>query len=351
MLHVLVVDDQSTSRIILEELVGRLDPDVRVHAFAGPAEALAWATRHRPDLVLTDYRMPVMSGAEFIRRLRALPHCADIPMVMVTVMEERAVKYAALEAGASDILTKPVDPQECRARCRNLLTLRRQQRLLRVRSRALERQVGSVSAALRAVDLAPADHALSVARGAWVAGLVGRGLGLDARQTERLESAAALRDIGMSTLPRRLRAAARPLSAGERALLPRHTQAGAALLGASPGPGFALAALIAAQHHERWDGSGYPAGLSGAAIALEARIVAVADVFAALTVPRPHRPARAPRQAAAQVLAAGGRLFDPDCTRALEGALPAILQHLGDAFDAAGGLEPRPVAAASEAGP
>lgn len=139
MLHVMVVDDQSTSRIILEQLVGKLAPDVRVHAFARPKDALDWARRHRPDLVLSDYRMPGLSGTELTRSLRALPHCADIPIVIVTVMEERAIMYAALDAGASDLLTKPVDPRECRARCRNLLALRRQQRLLGVRTRALER--------------------------------------------------------------------------------------------------------------------------------------------------------------------------------------------------------------------
>src|ERR1700682_2513564 len=122
---VMVVDDQSTGRAILEQVVRSLDGRVGVEGFARPVDAVVWATRHVADLVLVDYMMPDMDGIEFVKRLRALPGYEHVPIVMVTVHDDRKVRYAALDAGITDFLTKPVDARECLARCRNLLTLRR----------------------------------------------------------------------------------------------------------------------------------------------------------------------------------------------------------------------------------
>src|SRR5438046_5656775 len=124
---VMVVDDQSTGRAILEQVVRSIDERVGVEGFARPVDAVVWATRHVSDLVLVDYMMPDMDGIEFVKRLRALPGYEHVPIVMVTVHDDRKVRYAALDAGITDFLTKPVDARECLARCRNLLTLRRQQ--------------------------------------------------------------------------------------------------------------------------------------------------------------------------------------------------------------------------------
>ena len=138
---VMVVDDQSTSRAILEQVVRSLDERVQVSGFARPVDALVWATRHIADLVLVDYMMPDMDGIEFVKRLRALPGYENVPIMMVTVHDAREVRYAALDAGITDLLTKPVDVRECMARCRNLLTLRRQQVALEGRQRLLEEMV------------------------------------------------------------------------------------------------------------------------------------------------------------------------------------------------------------------
>src|SRR5207237_5303508 len=127
---VMVVDDQSTGRAILEQVVRSIDERVLVEGFARPVAAVVWATRHVADLVLVDYLMPDMDGIELVKRLRALPGYEHVPIVMVTVHDDRKVRYAALDAGITDFLTKPVDSRECLARCRNLLTLRRQQLLL-----------------------------------------------------------------------------------------------------------------------------------------------------------------------------------------------------------------------------
>ena len=130
-LEVIVVDDQFTGRKILEELVYTIDPNLKVHSYADPLSALQRAAQAPPQLVLTDYKMPGMDGVEFTRRFRALPGCDDVPLIMVTVVDDRRIRYRALEAGATDFLSRPIDQYECRARCRNLLTLHRQRIIIR----------------------------------------------------------------------------------------------------------------------------------------------------------------------------------------------------------------------------
>jgi two-component system response regulator RpfG len=146
---VMVVDDQSTSRAILEQVLRSLDERLMVKSFARPIDAIVWATRQVADLVLLDYAMPDMDGTELVRRLRAMPGYDRVPILMVTINEDRQIRYEALDAGITDFLIKPVDVRECMARCRNLLTLRRQQLALEDRQRLLEQIVENSSRELR----------------------------------------------------------------------------------------------------------------------------------------------------------------------------------------------------------
>jgi diguanylate cyclase (GGDEF)-like protein/PAS domain S-box-containing protein len=155
--NVVVVDDRVTNRNILARLAASVEEGVRVKAFAGPQAALDSVLTTIPDLVITDYKMPGMDGADFIRAFRGLPGAGDVPVVVVTVYEDRSYCYQALEAGATDFLLSPVDHVEFRARARNLLTLRKQQKLLEQRAHELRRELVSSSeqheAALRASEL------------------------------------------------------------------------------------------------------------------------------------------------------------------------------------------------------
>ncbi len=135
---IVVVDDRSTNREILKKLAQSLDQAVEVLAFADPETALAWTAQTPPDLIITDYKMPGLNGAEFTARVRAQPCGRDIPVMVVTAYEDRAYRYSALEAGATDFLLTPLDRMEFTARVRNLLTLRRQQKLIEKRAKALE---------------------------------------------------------------------------------------------------------------------------------------------------------------------------------------------------------------------
>lgn len=140
---VLVIDDRVTNRHVLSRLASQADEDAVVHTFADPRDAISWATENTPDLVVTDYKMPGMDGAEFTRQFRAQPLCYDVPVIVVTIYEDRSFRYRALEAGATDFLLSPVDHQEFKARVRNLLRLRNQQKIIQRRTRSLERRLAN----------------------------------------------------------------------------------------------------------------------------------------------------------------------------------------------------------------
>ncbi|MGH6946015.1 MAG: ATP-binding protein [Kiloniellales bacterium] len=141
MSKIVIVDDRVTNRRILTELAATIEADASVKAFADPVEALDWIKDNVPDLVVTDYKMPKLDGAEFIRRFRHLPGCFDVPVIVITIYEDREFRYKALEAGATDFLLSPVDHHEFRARSHNLLVLRRQQQIIKNRAYSLEQKL------------------------------------------------------------------------------------------------------------------------------------------------------------------------------------------------------------------
>ena len=319
---VMVVDDQSTGRAILEQVVRSLDERVAVEGFARPVDAVVWATRHVSDLVLVDYMMPDMDGIEFVKRLRALPGYEHVPIVMVTVHDDRKVRYAALDAGITDFLTKPVDARECLARCRNLLTLRRQQLALEDRRRLLEHMVEDATREVRereketllrlarAGEFRDEETGYHLIRMSRYSRLIASAIGLDPADAETIELAAPLHDIGKIGIPDGILLKPARLDETEWGTMQRHPVIGHEILKGSASKYVRMGALIALGHHERFDGTGYPNGLVGDHIPLCARIVAVADVYDALTSPRPYKPAW-PAERAFQYLAGQrGRHFD-----------------------------------------
>jgi two-component system, response regulator RpfG len=319
---VMVVDDQSTGRAILEQVIRGLDERVAVEGFARPIDAVVWATRHISDLVLVDYMMPEMDGIEFVKRLRALPGYEHVPIVMVTVHDDRKVRYAALDAGITDFLTKPVDARECLARCRNLLTLRRQQLALEDRRRHLEQMVEDATRDVRereketllrlarAGEFRDGETGFHLIRMARYSRLIADALGLGRDEAETVELSAPLHDIGKIGVPDQILLKPDKLDEGEWQIMRRHPVMGHEILKGSASKYVRMGALIALGHHERYDGSGYPNGLVGDHIPLCARIVAVADVFDALTSVRPYKTAWAAERAYAYIDEQRGRHFD-----------------------------------------
>ena len=138
---VAIVDDRITNLKILERLATSLNDSVVVKTFDSPLTALDFAAKQEPDIVITDFKMPELDGAEFIRRFRALENCIDVPVMVITAYEDKDLRYRALEAGATDYLLSPVDHHEFRVRSHNLLMLRRQQLLLKERATSLEERM------------------------------------------------------------------------------------------------------------------------------------------------------------------------------------------------------------------
>jgi two-component system response regulator RpfG len=346
--RVVIVDDRSTARRLLEGLARTLEPGVVVESFEDPQEALAQMQLITPDLIITDYRMPGMDGIEFTRRIRAERSLADVPVIIVTVVEDREVRYQALENGATDFLTRPIDPQECRARCLNLLALRRSQRVVADRAQWLEEQVMLATREVRTreretlMKLAKAgeyrdeetgNHIIRMAK---YARLIAEELKLTAMECDEIEAAAPMHDIGKIGIPDQILMKPGRHSPEEQAIMRTHPLIGHGILDESPSRYLQMGAVIALGHHEKFDGTGYPQGLAGDTIPLPARIAAVADVFDALTSNRPYKRAWSFQDALHYVRSESGKHFDPTCVRAFElriDAVASIMRELGDKPD------------------
>lgn len=321
---VLVLDDQSTGRLILAEVVKGIDRNINIVMFANPADAVDYVRKMPVDLVLTDYKMPAQDGIETIRQLRSMFTYEQLPIVMTTVVSDREVRYSAFEAGATDFLIRPVDPIECRARCQNLLNLRQQYLINSNHARLLEeriaqvthelrlREIDTLSRLARAVENRDPANRARLERMARYAALIAGGLGLPVQDVEAIELAVTLHDIGMIAVPDQVRNNPAGLSPDEQSLLQTHTRTGHELLRDSQSHFLQLAASMALHHHEKFDGSGYPAGLRGRAIPLEARIVALVDALDSLTAPEHGRTDKDFSQALEQLQEQSERHFDPE---------------------------------------
>ncbi|MCJ0824839.1 two-component system response regulator [Luteimonas sp. 50] len=328
-LNIVIVDDQSSMRSMLRHILEDISPELQVLDFDSPNAALGWCEDNRPDLLLLDYRMPEMDGLEFARRFRRPLVHRDVPIVLVTVVGDEPVRQAALDAGVIDFLVKPIRPRELRARCRNLLQLRQQsesvkqralsleQRLLSSMNEVEERERETLSRLARAIEYRDTGTSAYLERMAHFAGLLAEELGMFEDEVRLIEMAAPLHDIGKIAIPDAILMKPGPLGEDEVQMMRRHPQIGHELLSGSQNRFIQMGAVIALRHHERYDGSGYPGGLAGDLIPIEARIVSVADVLDALLSPRPYKRAWPLEEALGWLRGQSGILFDPQCIQAL----------------------------------
>lgn len=326
---IVIVDDQTSARTMLRHILEDIGPELEVFDFGDSEEALRWSEDNRPDLLLLDYRMPSIDGLEFARRFRRSLSNRDIPIVLVTVVGDEPIRQAALDAGVIDFLVKPVRPRELRARCRNLLQLRQQsesikQRALSLEQRLLssmheveERERETLSRLARAIEYRDAGTSAYLERMSRIAGLIAEGLGMTEDEVRLIELAAPLHDIGKIAIPDEVLMKPGPLDENQLSIMRRHPRIGHELLNGSQNRFIQVGAIIALRHHERFDGSGYPDGLSGTAIPIEARIVTVADVFDALISPRPYKGPWSVESALDFIVEQSGKLFDPQCVQSL----------------------------------
>ncbi len=254
---VLIIDDLFSSRLLLAEIVRQIDGKLNLELFDTPSRALEYARNNRVDMVLTDYKLPEFDGVQLVRQIRALPHCIDVPIVVITVVDDRRVRYEALEAGATDFLIKPLDEHETRARCANLLDLRRHKIVLSDQARVLqyqvdksvaeihERELETLSKLAKAGEFRDRTTGNHLTRMARYSALIGHNLGLAPETVHVLEVAAPMHDIGKIGIPDSILLKPGPLTPEEDGIMKTHPRIGYDILKGSPSKYLSMGAIIA----------------------------------------------------------------------------------------------------------
>lgn len=321
---IVIVDDNPSNLRVLSAMLEGAGYKVRP-ALSGEL-ALRSVAASPPDLILLDIRMPEMDGYETCRRLKADPRISDVPVVFISALSETEDKVTAFQAGGIDYVTKPFQSEEVLARVRTHLQLHRMQRhletLVEDRTQALrerERQyrlmlvqtIQAIALTVEKRDPYTAGHQFRVSA---LADAIAEELGMDGDVREGLRLGAMIHDIGKIYLPAEILSRPGRLSDIEFALVRTHPDVGRDIIGAVDFP-WPVAEMIH-QHHERLDGSGYPAGLKRDEIVFEARILAVADVVEAMASHRPYRPALGVDKALAEIRRGMDSIYQPDVAQA-----------------------------------
>ncbi|MBF0179894.1 MAG: response regulator [Magnetococcales bacterium] len=342
MFKIFVVDDTDTNIDILLATLGDTY-EVSV-ALDGPT-ALEDIPDARPDLILLDVMMPVMDGYEVCRRLKQDPATREIPVIFVTARQESGDETHGLSLGAVDYIAKPFSPAVVQARVRTHLQLAHARRELARTNEILEQKVRQRTEELheknlaleetrleiirrlgRAAEYKDNETGLHVIRMSHYSRLLALAVGLEAREVELIFQAAPMHDIGKIGIPDLILLKPGHLSDEEWQVMRRHPEIGAGIIGEHASPLLEKARLVALTHHEKWDGTGYPRGLVGENIPVEARIVAIADVFDALTTRRPYKEAWPVEKAVALLRENAGFHFDPGLVPVFLNILPRILE-------------------------
>jgi len=341
-MNVVIIDDAPLNLVLMEKLVSH-QTDCISTSFSDPYEGLRWCLEHEPDLIIVDYMMPGLNGLELIRSVRERHDRDDVPILMVTANHERATRYGALSAGANDFLTKPIDKYDFEPRVHNMLQLRRAHLDTRERAETLAREVRHATAEIclreretivrlaRAAEFRDPETGAHIQRMARYSALIAERLGMTSSQVSNILLAAPMHDVGKLGIPDHILLKPGRLSPEERTIMMRHATIGHDILKDSASPVVQLGASIALSHHEKFDGSGYPNGLSGDDIPVEGRIVAVADVFDAITSVRPYKDSWPLEDAFGFLRDGRGKHFDPACIDVFFDSIDDILR-IRDAF-------------------
>ena len=314
--RLLLVDDEPTNLQVLRHV---LQADYRLLFATDGARALQVAREQRPDLVLLDIMMPHMDGYAVCCALKADAATASIPVIFITALNDSQDETAGFDVGGVDYLTKPVSPPVVRARVRTHLSLVRMEELRETRLQIVQR-LG------RAAEYKDNETGMHVIRMSHFSQLLALAAGCSPAWAEDLLNAAPMHDVGKIGIPDAVLRKPGPLDADEWATMRRHPEIGAEIIGEHPSGVLQLAREIALAHHEKWDGSGYPRGLAGEAIPLSARIVAIADVFDALTTRRPYKEPWPVQEAMNHIAAQAGKHFDPALVALFAPLLPQLLE-------------------------
>lgn len=360
----LFVDDEPQVRRGLSRMLWEFSDEWDCLFAEGAEEAIKILLEQHVDVLITDHNMPGMTGLELIVALRERPEFTSIPIIMLTGCNDRTLKRQALATGANDLLTKPVDQEDLLARIRSVLRLKAYQDELAnknheledlVRLRTIELEASRIEVVWRLAKIAESrdvETGFHTMRVGYYARAIAETLGQTEAFQETLMLAAPLHDIGKLAIPDLILQKPGALSPEERAIMETHCEAGYQILKAKYrppavhsllagaqqlvgiSPFIEVAACVALQHHERWDGTGYPNRLSGEEIDLNARITAVADVYDALRSSRPYKAAKTEAETLAIMSEGAGSHFDPTVFRGFLQCMPLIRTIERDLADA-----------------
>lgn len=327
--RIFIVDDETVNVRLLERIL-RFTGYENLTGITDPTQVSSLCQALAPDLILLDLMMPDMDGYEVMGQIRALPGGENVPILVLTADIAPAARDRALSGGAKDFLTKPFDQMEVLLRVKNLLETRflyldQRDRNLMLEDRVQERtrdlleskhaleesQTEMLQRLAQAAEYRDDDTGQHTQRVGEMAALLARQIGMSEERVALIRRAAPLHDVGKIGIPDAILLKPAKLTSEEFATMKTHAAIGAALLKDGQSPLVQVAEIIALTHHEKWDGSGYPQGLKGEEIPLEGRIVAIVDVFDALTNERPYKKAWLVSEALAEIQRSAGQHFDP----------------------------------------
>jgi len=296
---VLIVDDEAGNVKLLETILH--SEGYSTLTASNGNEAITLAQSARPDLILLDVMMPGMDGFETVTRLKADPRTKSVPVIIITALDGRDSKLHALTAGAEEFLSKPIDRASLTVRVRNLLRLKEYSDLLVNHNHLLDEQVKQRTAQLeeayrdtvhtlvRAAEQKDEETGQHIRRISFYCKLLAGGMGLPADFQHLIFHSSPMHDVGKIGIADQVLLKPGGFTSDEWTVMKTHCTLGASILSSGTSPYTLMGAEIALNHHERWDGSGYPSGLIGEAIPLAARIMQICDVYDALRSKRPYK--------------------------------------------------------------
>lgn len=318
----LVVDDNQAN-VDLLEMVLSFAGFTSIDTTTDPTVVPDQQRTNRYDLILSDLRMPILDGFGLLRILREEYCTAELPILVITAQTDSESRLKALELGATDFLHKPFDQSEVLNRVVNMLTTRHLYKLQVDANIELERKVMERTRELheitcyvitslgRAAEFRDNETGLHVVRMSNYCALMARAMGCDEGYTEMLRQASTMHDVGKIGIPDGILLKPARLTHDEFQIMQEHPVIGGKIIGEHSSGMLAMARVIALTHHEKWDGSGYPAGLKAEDIPIEGRIVAICDVFDALTSERPYKKAWSVEETILHMQKSAGTHFDP----------------------------------------
>ncbi len=317
---IVAIDDEEFNLFLFQELAKEIGFSIK--GFVDPKEGLAFIESNQTDILFVDYMMPDIDGLEVIKRVHSID--PSVLIIMITAAgENRALKLKALEYGASEFLTKPIDGIEFQIRLKNLVSLKRAHNVLkdfnkvlkeevkRATQEIVERELETIQSLSKAAEYKDRETGNHILRVAHYSKIVAKGYGFTEEDQDMIFFSSPLHDIGKVGIPDSILIKPGKLTKEEFELMKKHTIIGYNIMHKSKNKYLKTGAVIALTHHEKFDGTGYPKGLKGEEIPIMGRIVAIADVFDALTSVRPYKPAWPIEKAFDLISEERGKHFDP----------------------------------------